>query len=57
MKGRKLNVLLLPAAHGEHRFGVQRALHAAVQHGASGLASGGKVGARHAAPQGHYAGT
>ena len=34
MKGRKLNVLLLPAAHGEHRFGVQRTLHAAVQHGA-----------------------
>ena len=28
-----------------------------MQHGASGLAGGGKVGARHAAPQGHYAGT
>ena len=48
--------MLLPAAHGEHRFGVQCALHAAVQHGASGLAGGGKVGACHAAPQGHHAG-
>ena len=54
MKGRRLTVL--PAAHSEHCFGVQRAFHAAVQHGASGLAGGGKIGARHAAPQGHHAG-
>ena len=48
MKGRDLRTL----AHREYGFGVQRALHFAVEHGAACPAGGGKVGARHAAPQG-----
>ena len=43
--------ILLPAADGQIGFGVQRALHAAVQHGPPGLAGGGQIGAAHAAPQ------
>ena len=52
MKGRDLRTL----AHREHGFGVQRALHFAVEHGAACPAGGGKVGARHAPPQRHDAG-
>ena len=47
MKGRRLTTF----AHGEGGFGVQRTLHAAVQHGPSGLAGGGQISAAHAAPQ------
>ena len=42
---------LFPAADGEGNFGVQDALHPAVEFGRAGLAGGGEIGACHAAPQ------
>ena len=54
MKGRNLIGILCTGAlaHGQGGLHIQRALHPAVQHGTACFTGGGKVGARHAAPQG-----
>ena len=54
MKGRNLIGVLCTGAlaHSQGGLHIQRALHPAVQHGTACFTGGGKVGARHAAPQG-----
>ena len=54
MKGRNLIGILCTGAlaHGQGGLHIQRTLHPAVQHGTACFTGGGKVGARHAAPQG-----
>ena len=54
MKGRNLIGILCAGAlaHSQGSLHIQRALHPAVQHGTACFTGGGKIGARHAAPQG-----